>query len=366
MDEVTQLCDRVIFLDRGRIASSGRPEDLAASAAATRVRLRVTEGLPKAPGATSTPAGCPRSIDDGVVEVEIDEARLADFLAGLAAAGVRYREIAMRKPTLEDYFLKLAADAARRGRTRRRPTGTMRRGGPAMRASLGRIVAMILRHLYLVPRTLESWGETLYWPVVDLLLWGLTTRWVESSPGSVPRLALIVLTGVVFWQIVWRANYEISVNLLEEFWNQNMANLFATPLSVWEWSVSLVALGLIKNLLTVVVGIGGVWLLYSLNIFEVGWMLLPFLFSLMMSGWFMGFTSSALIIYYGRRLQNLAWMLGYAHGAVLRRVLSRGRAAGLGAGGRGRAADDVHLRGHAPDPPGRPAAIRGPWRSASA
>jgi ABC-2 type transport system permease protein len=52
--------------------------------------------------------------------------------------------------------------------------------------------------------------------------------------------------------------------------------------------------------------------MYSLNIFEVGWMLLPFLFSLMMSGWFMGFTSSALIIYYGRRLQNLAWMLGYA------------------------------------------------------
>ena len=99
-----------------------------------------------------------------------------------------------------------------------------------------------------------------------------------------------MLTGVVFWQVVWRANYEISVNLLEEFWNQNLVNLFATPLSVWEWSVSLVALGLIKNLLTLLVGIGGVWLLYRLNIFEVGWMLLPFLFSLMMSGWFMGFT----------------------------------------------------------------------------
>ncbi len=41
-------------------------------------------------------------------------------------------------------------------------------------------------------------------------------------------------------------------------------------------------------------------------------MLLPFLFSLMMSGWFMGFTASALIIYYGRRVQNLAWMLAYA------------------------------------------------------
>jgi ABC-2 type transport system ATP-binding protein len=111
MDEVAQLCDRVIFLDRGRIASSGRPEDLAASAAATRVRLRVTDGLPQLLEHVDS-AGLARSLDDGIVEVEIDESRLSDFLAALAAAGVRYREIALRKPTLEDYFLKLAARAA--------------------------------------------------------------------------------------------------------------------------------------------------------------------------------------------------------------------------------------------------------------
>ena len=102
---------------------------------------------------------------------------------------------------------------------------------------LRRIGAMVMRHLYMFPRTLERWAESIYWPVLDLVLWGLTTRWVESSQGDVPHLALIMLTGVVFWQVVWRANYEISVNLLEEFWNQNLVNLFSTPLNVWEWSV---------------------------------------------------------------------------------------------------------------------------------
>ncbi len=175
----------------------------------------------------------------------------------------------------------------------------------------GRVAAMIMRHLYMFPRTLESWAEAIYWPVMDLLIWGLTTRWLETTRGHVPFLALVVLTAVVFWQVVWRASYEISVNLLEEFWNQNLANLFATPLNVHEWALSLVALGVIKNVLTLAVGVGTVYLLYRLNIFVVGWMLPPFLFSLMMSGWFMGFTSSALIIYYGRRLQGLAWMLGF-------------------------------------------------------
>jgi ABC-2 type transport system ATP-binding protein len=111
MDEVAQLCDRVIFLDRGRIAASGHPDELAASAAMTRVRLRVTQGLDRLLGHVEA-AGLASSRDDGTVEVEIEESHLADFLASLADAGVRYREIALRKPTLEDYFLKLAGTAA--------------------------------------------------------------------------------------------------------------------------------------------------------------------------------------------------------------------------------------------------------------
>src|SRR5205085_2626803 len=102
--------------------------------------------------------------------------------------------------------------------------------------SLGRIVGMILRHLYLFPRTLERWSESIYWPVLDILIWGLTSRWIDSSRGDVPDIALVLLTAVVYWQVVWRANYEISVNLVEEFWSQNLVNLFSTPLNVWEWS----------------------------------------------------------------------------------------------------------------------------------
>ena len=57
---------------------------------------------------------------------------------------MRYGEIAIRKPTLEDYFLKLAARAAGTAAGRAGSTGRT-----VMRLSLGRIVAMILRHLYI-------------------------------------------------------------------------------------------------------------------------------------------------------------------------------------------------------------------------
>src|SRR6516164_7432643 len=87
MDEVAQICDRVLFLDKGRIAAVGTPEELAASAAATRMRLTVEEAadelirLAEARGLAVTAEG-------PVVEIEIDERHVADFLQELALKGV--------------------------------------------------------------------------------------------------------------------------------------------------------------------------------------------------------------------------------------------------------------------------------------
>jgi ABC-2 type transport system ATP-binding protein len=110
MDEVADVCDRVIFLGAGRIVAVGRPEDLAAEAAATRVALRVERGLTHLLNHVSA-RGLPCTVDGPEVEIEIDEGHVADLLAGLGAAGVAYSRIALHKPTLEDYFLKLAGAA---------------------------------------------------------------------------------------------------------------------------------------------------------------------------------------------------------------------------------------------------------------
>ena len=115
MDEVAQVCDRVIFLNEGRIVAQGTPDELAASAASTRVRLRVEHGVEDLLRLASA-RGLPGRADGGEVEIEVDERHVADLLAGAAAAGVRYSRIALRKPTLEDYFLKLAGEGIRPGR----------------------------------------------------------------------------------------------------------------------------------------------------------------------------------------------------------------------------------------------------------
>ena len=177
--------------------------------------------------------------------------------------------------------------------------------------SLTRVWGVVMRHMYLYTRSLDRLSDSVYWPVMDIVVWGITSRWMMQNQTGIPDLVLMILTGLVFWQIVWRANYEISVNLLEEFWNQNLVNLFSTPLTVYEWIWSVMILGFIKMILTAGVGILAVWLLYSLNIFSVGWMIVPFAALLLLSGWFMGFLGAAFIMYYGNKVQTLAWTMGF-------------------------------------------------------
>jgi ABC-type Na+ transport system ATPase subunit NatA len=54
-----------------------------------------------------------------------------------------------------------------------------------------------------------------------------------------------------------------------------------------------------------------VWLLYALNIFAIGRSILPFCASLLFSGWFIGFLSVGIMVYFGQRVQMLAWMTAY-------------------------------------------------------
>jgi ABC-2 type transport system ATP-binding protein len=114
MGEVADVCDRVIFLSAGRVVAAGRPGDLAASAAATRVCLRVEAGLDHLLGYAQA-RGLPCRVADRDVDVAIDERHVAELLSGIAGAGVHYSQITLRKPTLEDYFLKLAGTGTGNG-----------------------------------------------------------------------------------------------------------------------------------------------------------------------------------------------------------------------------------------------------------
>jgi ABC-2 type transport system ATP-binding protein len=106
MSEVAELCDRVLFLQKGKIIANDTPKVLAQSAASSKLQLIILDGM-KRTVAASEKMGLSCTVDHKTVEITLSENQIADFLQMIAASGVRYAQIRILQPTLEDYFMKM-------------------------------------------------------------------------------------------------------------------------------------------------------------------------------------------------------------------------------------------------------------------
>ncbi|MFH0749807.1 MAG: ABC transporter ATP-binding protein [Candidatus Gottesmanbacteria bacterium] len=106
MAEVEEVCDRVLFINHGKIVAEDTPEQLAKKVRQIRVNLMMIDGQ-KRTIQFAEKSGFPIVTKGRYVTISVDEQDIAFLLAGLAELGVRYSEISVDKPTLEDYFIKM-------------------------------------------------------------------------------------------------------------------------------------------------------------------------------------------------------------------------------------------------------------------
>lgn len=174
-----------------------------------------------------------------------------------------------------------------------------------------RICGVFLRYYYNMIKGPHQLTDLFYWPLVDILLWGLTSIWIQHQNANVANLPLILMTALIFWQVAWRGSIDISINLLQEFWHRNLVNLFSTPLKISEWIAGVILLCMCKLGITIAFGTLMVYILYSLNVYVIGWAFLPFVALLLLFGWTLGFLAAGIIIYWGHQVEMLAWMIAF-------------------------------------------------------
>lgn len=174
--------------------------------------------------------------------------------------------------------------------------------------NFGRVNAMVIRYFLYLRHNLDRLSDMFYWPAMDIFVWGLTGLYIASlGSGTGAQTIFVILTGVVFWIVIWRAQYEINVNIMSEIWDRNLVNIFASPLTLPEWIVSLILVGLAKMILSVAFSAALTFFLYGFNIFNFGALLFPAVASLLLTGWAAGFFIAGFIIRFGAKIQTLAW-----------------------------------------------------------
>ncbi|PGH44902.1 ABC-2 type transport system ATP-binding protein [Micromonospora sediminicola] len=118
LEEADQLADRVCVLDAGRVVAEGTPEQLKARIGADRVELVVRRAadvpaaatvLERATGAAVTVDGELRRVDAPVTD---RIAVLTAVLRELTDSGVEVEDVLVRRPTLDEAFLRLTGHTA--------------------------------------------------------------------------------------------------------------------------------------------------------------------------------------------------------------------------------------------------------------
>ena len=174
--------------------------------------------------------------------------------------------------------------------------------------ALRRIRAMLLRHLYLL---LGSWPrliDLVYWPTVQMVLWGFITQFLVGQSSWVAQAAGVFLSAVLLWDTLFRGQLGFSIAFLEEMYARHLGHLFVSPLRPYE----LVIANFVVSLIRVLIGVGGASLLalpifhYSL-IGTLGWTIIPFFTVMMLFGWAIGLIIAGLVLRLGLGAESLAW-----------------------------------------------------------
>ncbi|HEY6394759.1 MAG TPA: ABC transporter permease, partial [Candidatus Binataceae bacterium] len=170
-----------------------------------------------------------------------------------------------------------------------------------------RINAVILRHCFEARRNFDRITDMVYWPVLDIIVWGFFTIYLARGNRLQPGIVSFLLGAAILWGMFFAFQRDMAVGFLDELWSRNLINLFSTPLSVGEYITGLILVNFVKAMVGLAAAAAIAWLCYAFNIFPVLPAFLPYMLNLALFALALGVLITGLIFRYTTRIQGLAW-----------------------------------------------------------
>jgi len=172
-----------------------------------------------------------------------------------------------------------------------------------------RINAMVLRYLYLLRSSWSRLLELIYWPAMQLFVWGFLQFYVAQNSGFFARASGVFIGAVLMWDILFRGQLGFSVSFLEEMWSRNLSNILISPLRPIEFVCALMIMSLIR----LAIGMVPVTLLamafFGFNLYGLGLALAAFFANLILTSWAVGIVVAGVLLRNGMGAESLAWTL---------------------------------------------------------
>ena len=177
----------------------------------------------------------------------------------------------------------------------------------ALALSPHRINAMVLRYLYLLRSSWSRVLDLIYWPAVQLFVWGFLQLYITQNSGFFARAAGMFIGAVLLWDILFRGQLGFSVSFLEEMWSRNLANLMFSPLRPIEFVAALMVMSIVRLAIGMVPVTIMAIVFFGFNFYSFGFALAAFFLNLILTSWSVGIVVSGVVMRNGMGAETLAW-----------------------------------------------------------
>jgi ABC-2 type transport system permease protein len=180
---------------------------------------------------------------------------------------------------------------------------------PPIAFSPRRIAAMVLRYWYLLRSSWPRLLDLVYWPAVQMLMWGFLQLYIDQNASFFAKAGGIFIGAVLLWDILFRGQLGFSISFLEEMWARNLGNLMMSPLRPGEFVIALMIMSLIRLAIGMVPVTFLAIAFFDFNLYSLGFALAAFFANLILTSWAVGILVSGLVLRNGLGAETLAWTI---------------------------------------------------------
>ncbi|WP_085114679.1 ABC transporter permease [Candidatus Pelagibacter sp. HIMB1321] len=173
--------------------------------------------------------------------------------------------------------------------------------------NFNRMYGLFLRHFYLIRSSFPRILDLIYWPSIQIILWGFISKFFTAYSDYYNNTVGIILTCAILYDFLFRSSISFNMLFLEEIWSRNFTNLFISPLKIKEIIISLIFTSLVRTLIGLIPAIILTSPLFGISILKLGLPLLFLFLSLYIFGITLGLLVSAGLLRFGPSFENIAW-----------------------------------------------------------
>ena len=173
--------------------------------------------------------------------------------------------------------------------------------------NLNKIFALSLRHVYLIKGSFPRILDLIYWPTIQIFLWGFISKFFTLNSSYFENTVGIILSAAILYDFLFRSSISYNMMFLEEIWSRNFTNLFIAPIKISEIIAALTFTAIFRTLIGLIPAALLAIPLFDVSIFKIGVPLIFLLITLYIFGVTLGLLVTSGLVRFGPSFENIAW-----------------------------------------------------------